>query len=244
MTKQLRLFRDEIAPSIQLSDQKLPNKREGAAARAFARKLSPRVRLTEEPVIVGMLGLTGSGKSAVAREFAEHIGGTVLAHDEICLELRRRHASYEGGNDILRIVALGIIHLGGNAVIDSDLIEAHDRRALRTMCRRLGIRLVFVRTHADLDTILKRALPTDYLSGEYQNVVPLRKQADVGHEDAFIKLNKMMVHLPKHYRIDCNRRHRRLIIKAPPRNLLADIDTTKFNEWRMEVAKCVRRHLK
>lgn len=244
MTKQHELFKDELSPVVEIADRKLPNKRDGAAARAFARKIHPRVRATKEPVIIGMLGLPGSGKSTVAREFAEHIGGTVLEYDKICFELRSRGASYEGANDILRIVALGIIRAGGNAVIDSDLIESSDREILRTMCRRLRIRVGFVRTHAGLDTIVKRLLPTDYQSADYQNVVPLRKQTESGAEDVFVKLNRMLVHLPMHYRIHSECQHRRFIIKNVPCELFADIDTTSLGKWRREVEGCVRRLLK
>ncbi len=112
------------------------------------------------------------------------------------------------------------------------------------MCRRLGVRLVFVRTYAGLDVVLKRILPTDFLSDGYQNVVPLRKQADVGSEDVFVKLLKMLVNIPKHYRIHSEYRHRRFIIKKASRTLLVDIDTTKWNEWRREVERCVKQNFK
>ena len=84
--------------------------KELAAQKSFLTKLGViQKRKTDEPVIVAMIGLTGSGKSSVAQEFAKHIGGTVIEGDEIRIELRKQGERYDRARALAENIALEVV---------------------------------------------------------------------------------------------------------------------------------------
>ncbi|MEK7536926.1 MAG: AAA family ATPase [Patescibacteria group bacterium] len=90
------------------------------AQNAYLAKLEVNQRKTKKPVVVGFLGLVGSGKSSVAKDLVRHIGGTVVEGDAIRVCLRKEGERYKYVRQIAENVALEVLKQGGNVVFDSD----------------------------------------------------------------------------------------------------------------------------
>src|SRR3989338_4896238 len=137
-------------------------KKERAAQDAFMAKLDIKKRKTEKPVIVAVIGLVGSGKSSVAQELAKHIGATVIESDEIRVELRKLGEGYEMPHVIAENIAIEVVKQEGNVILDSDFVDEKKRASIREKARKVGVRLVFVRTRCDLDVMVGRVLAANY----------------------------------------------------------------------------------
>lgn len=235
MSRQLGLFGEMKLVVGGLADNEGLNKLETLAMEAFARKLVLREHKTRLPIAIAMMGLTGSGKSTVAPEIAERIGAVLIDYDNISLELRSRGASYEGADEIALAVASALLSGDHSVVLDSDFASPHRRGNLRKGIREAGFRLDFVRTYADVGTIIARLMRAGYheASGG-ADVIPIRHQEGVGSKNAVVKIEEMWRRTGAHYqRVDGA--EGRWVIKNPPCQLLADIDTTRFNVLRREV---------
>ena len=108
---------------------------------------------TKKPVVVALIGLIGPGKILVAEEFSKQIGATIIDESVIRVELRKQKASYERTCAIAENVAIGIAEKGGNVVLNFNAIDMNNRVILRAEAKKAGIRLVFVRTYCDPETV-------------------------------------------------------------------------------------------
>lgn len=215
--------------------------KEFAAQKNFLAKLKVEKRKTSKPVIVAMIGLVGSGKSSVAREFARHIGATVVEGDEIRVELRKQDEYYEGARKIAENAALGIIEKGGNVVLDSDHIDAKRRASLREKARKAGVRVVFVCTYCDFDVMVGRVLSVNYRNSvvDFFGGASSKWQGSEQSKGVVVKVREMWRRTPHHYRWE-NKNGGRWVIRKPPCVVLADIDTTNPDVWMKNVEVCAR----
>lgn len=218
--------------------------KEQAAQKSFLSKLVMEKRNTESPVIVAIIGLVGSGKSSVARELARHINATVIGGDDIRIELRKQGERYERARAIAENAALEVVKKGGNAILDSDFIDAKKRASLRKKARKANVRLVFVRTHCDLDVMVGRVLSATYHNrvDDFFGGAKSKWQGSEQSKGAAVKVREIWRRTPHHYRW-VNQGGGQWIIKKPPCTVLADIDTTNPDSWKLEVVKCARKLL-
>ena len=119
-------------------------------------------RRTKKAVVVGFLGLVGSGKSSVAQELARQIGGVVIEGDAIRVQLRKVGEKYFYVRQIAENVALEILKRGGNVIFDADFDDTNKRASLKAKITKVGARLLFIRTYADPEVILGRMLSASY----------------------------------------------------------------------------------
>ena len=140
-----------------------------------------RQHKTENPIVVALVGLVGSGKSETAQALAERIGATVIENDQIRIELRRQKAtSYNRAWAIAENIAVEIVGRGGNVILDSDFVDERKRASLREKTRKAGVRLVFVRTVCDFDVMSQRIReddPGDFFNSAGSKSTPLRLAA-------------------------------------------------------------------
>ena len=127
MLNQLQEFFLACIIGLMVHKRETLTKKELAAQEAFMTKLAIKQRMNAKPVIVGMIGLVGSGKSSVAQELARQIDGTVIEGDAIRIELRKQGEQYERARAIAENAALDVVRQGGNAILDSDFIDAKKR---------------------------------------------------------------------------------------------------------------------
>lgn len=244
MFKRLTEFILPCIIGIMVHKRETLTKKERAAQDAFMAKLNIKKRKTEEPVIVAIIGLVGSGQSSVARELAKHIGATVIEGDAIRIELRKQGERYEKAHAIAENVTLEIVKRGGNVILDSDFVDEKKRASLREKVRKAHERLVFVRTRCDLDVMVGRARAATYRDrvDDFFGGASSKWKGAEQSKGAVVKIREMLRRTPHHYRWE-NKGGGRWIIKKPPCAVLADIDTTDPDEWKREVERCAKRLL-
>jgi len=195
-------------------------------------------RPTPRSVIVGLVGVVGSGKSSVAYELSKLIGAVVVESDEIRLALRATKESFDNVRLIARNVALTLADCGINVVLDSDFIDAKKRADLRKPAKALGFPVYFVCVYADLDVMIGRMV-SERCGNDFFAGAPSDWHGS--YKGSVVKIREMIRRLPLHYHW-INEGGGRWEIKKPPCKVLADIDTGAEG-WREEVKKCAERIL-
>lgn len=215
------------------------------AQESFVAKLDIKKRKTEEPVVLAILGLVGSGKSSVAQELAKHLGATVIEGDAIRVELRKQAEAYKYVRQIAEDATLEVIKRGGNVVLDSDHTDDKKRASLREKVRKAGVRFVFVRTYADPDVMLGRMLAASYRKSPddfFGGAKTTWREGNEQQTGAVIKIKEAWRRTPHHYRW-VNEGGGKWVLKKFPFAVFAEIDTTDSDSWKREVEKCAKRLL-
>ena len=219
-------------------------KKEQAAQNAFMAKLDIKKRKTDRPLVVAVIGLVGSGKSSVAQELAKYIGANVIGGDDIRIELRKQNERYEHSRAIAENAAIEIVKQGGNIIFDSDFVDEKKRASVREKARKAGVRLVFVRTHCDLDVMVGRVLTATYHNrvDDFFGGAKSKWQGSEQSKGAAVKVREMWRRTPHHYAW-VNQGGGKWVLKKFPFAIFAEIDTTDSNSWKREVERCAKQLL-
>lgn len=226
---------------LMVSSKRILNTKECIAQEAFMRKIYSVRSYTildkiKKPLVVAMIGVVGSGKSSVSREFAKYLKTTIIENDAIRIELRKLGEGYERVWAIAENAAVEIAKLGGSVVLDSDFVDEKKRASLREKVRKTGARLVFVRTHCDFDVMSERIRTND--PGEFFNdAKSLSKASDNGKD---VKMRELLRRIPLHYRW-LNQGVGKWVLKKFPFAIFAEIDTTDTATWKEEVEKYAKK---
>lgn len=200
---------------------------------------------TNKPIIVALLGLVGSGKSTVSRELAKHIGANVIEADDIRIELRKLGERFERTRAIAENVAFEVIQQGGNAILDSDFVDARKRASIREKARLAGVRLVFIRTYCDLDVVVGRILTAGYRNSEddFFGGASSQWKGSEQSKGAAVKIREMWRRTPNHYRW-FNKDGGRWILRTFPVVFFEEINTTDETKWKHTIAQCAEKIIK
>jgi len=198
-------------------------------------------RKTKKPVILAMVGLVGSGKSAIAKELAKLIGAKVIESDRIRVELRKAGKSYEGVQKIAEDTVRKIIKQGGNVVLDADFVNPKKRADLRKQAKKLGAKLLFIRTYADPDIMIGRVTTARYRDNkeDFFGGASSIWHASEQSKGAAVKIREMWRRTPHHYRWE-NKEGGRWVLKKLPFALFSEIDATDTKHWKVEVKKLAK----
>lgn len=147
----------------------LPEDREGARASAgrYFRLAARYARAPRPPALIAVLGLSGTGKSTVARLVSELTGFPVYSSDVLRKEIARREGVVDPrrlyGAELgrrtyqtLRERAARRIASGGGAVVDATFQDDDERGRLAELAARSGVPLVLLECTAEEATIRKR----------------------------------------------------------------------------------------
>jgi predicted kinase len=213
--------------------------REWIAKERFLTKLPLRSKRTEGPLIIAIVGLVGSGKSFVADRLAEQIGATVIEGDGIRIQLRRLKESYEKTRAIAEDIAIEIINRGSNVILDSDFVDFYKRASLREKARQAGVRVIFIRTHCDIDIALGRMITAPFHDND-DDFFGGAKSAWKGSEQskgAVVKIREMWRRTPHHYTW-VNQRVGRYELRKFHFPIFATIDTTDSDSSKQQIEEC------
>ena len=213
--------------------------KEMAAEINYLGRLEVKRGRTVTPVIIAMIGLVGSGKSSVARELARHIGGVVVEGDGIRVELRKLDEKYDSVRLIAENIAINVAGHGNHVILDSDFIDEKKRASIREKMRKAFIRLVFIRTHCDPDVMMGRILAAEYEDSPDDFFGGASSMWSGPHKGAIVKWREMDRRKPQHYRW-VNEVGGRWVLRTPPFQLAADIDTTNEAQWKLAVARLAK----
>ncbi|MER3438274.1 MAG: hypothetical protein C4346_12195 [Chloroflexota bacterium] len=132
--------------------------------------IATRAALTVRPVLIIMTGLSGTGKSVVARALADALGAALFASDAVRKELAgvRGHAPAAWGEGIYqrawtertyqRLVELARVSLANRqpVILDATFLESAYRHLAVQVARESGVPLVIVETRCDEDVVVER----------------------------------------------------------------------------------------
>lgn len=187
-------------------------------------------RKTTAPIIIGMIGIVGSGKTSVAEVLAETLGAVLISGDDIRVKLRKEKERYEGTRKIAEDLAVEALKLGGNVVIDSDFIDEKKRSSLIAKAKKVRARVLFVRVFADPDVIIGRIMANP-ANDFFRGASSVWKGDSAGN---VVKLREFWRRTPRHFtwrdRTGGEWRPKKL-----PVRLLADVNTSDEAVWRQQV---------
>jgi predicted kinase len=211
--------------------------KEASVQEAFLANLEVPESKTKKPVIVGLVGLVGSGKSSVALELAKQIGGVAIEADAIRVLLRKQDERYERARAIAENIALEMVTRGGSAIIDSDFVDREKRAILKEKAKLVGANVVFVRVHCDFDVMVGRALQADYCNEKddfFGGASSGWSGSSEQSKGAVVKAREMWRRTPRHYRW-LDEGGGKWVLRKLPFAVFAEVDTTDEERWKEEV---------
>ncbi|MFA6429626.1 MAG: AAA family ATPase [Patescibacteria group bacterium] len=217
------------------------NKKERLALEAFSHDLTFPPRRTDSPLIVCMVGLVGSGKSLVARLLAEHIGAVALNADIIRMYMRKEGLGFDRARLLAEITAHRALDQGSNVVMDSDHIDAAKRASVLARAKKMGVRVVFVRTVCDLDIAFGNIMKEDYNHEDgpfFRDAASPWKDPSVS-AGAVVKMREMHRRTWLHYDLRRSGGGQWVLKRTLPFPVFATIDTGKPH-WQEELANTAK----
>lgn len=193
-------------------------------------------RKTKKPLVIGIIGLIGSGKTTIAKELAHLIGATIVSGDGIRICLRKEKEKYDNVRLIAENVAMEIINKGGNVIIDSDFIDQKKRVSLKEKTKKVGAKVVFIRTYADIDVMIGRIFKANY-ENVPENFFGWASSSYQGeNKGAVVKEREMICRILSHYNaVNIGNGRYKFGLKELPFKVFAAIDTSIENKWRQEI---------
>lgn len=199
-------------------------------------ELTPR--RTKKPVIVGIIGLIGSGKTTIAAGMSPLIGAAVVSGDGIRILLRKEKEKYDNSRLIAENMASEIINKGGNVIIDSDFIDQKKRVSLKEKAKKIGAEVIFIRTYADLDVMIGRIMDVDYknIPEDFFGGASSAWQGE--NKGVVVKEREMICRILSHYNaVNIGNGRYKFKLKKLLFKVFAEIDTTNENKWKEEIKK-------
>lgn len=216
-------------------------KKESAVQKALMNKFNVIKRKTKKPVIVALVGLVGAGKSSVAKELAVHIGAVCIEGDKIRVELRKCGARFEKTRAIAENIAVEVIKLGGNVILDSDFADEKKRASIRERARKIKTRLIFIRVFCDFDVMTGRVLTAQYRNNDndFFGGDSSKWKGSQQNRGAVVKIREMWRRTPLHYRWS-NQGGGVWILRKFSHAFFAEIDTTVTALWKQKMKGCAK----
>ena len=215
--------------------------KERRAQDEFIKTLKVVPRKTKKAVVIAIVGLVGSGKTSVAKEFARLLPALIIEGDDIRVQLRKQNERYEGARKIAENATLKVIEQGGNVILDSDHIDQKKRASLREKIKQTGAKLIFIRTHTDYDVMAGRAINVEYplSKDDFFGGAGLKSKWKGNNPGAVVKLREMWRRTPNHYLWE-NKVGGRWVLRNLPFKVFATVDTTDENKWKAEIQKIAK----
>lgn len=201
------------------------------------------MKAARKPVLVGMVGLVGSGKSTVAKELARHLAATVVWQDGVRLALRKQNGSYKTAEvDRLADAALAAaLSIGGNAIDDGDAVSPRNRKRLAALAKRNGARLFFIRVVCNPDKAFGRIVAAR--ADPYFSEATSPFQGSARTKSAAIKFRELWRRTPLHYVWSIPRESSRWTLKRLPHRFAGIVDTSSPS-WKRDISHIARKILK
>lgn len=191
----------------------------------------------QQQTVIAMVGLVGSGKGEVAQVLARELGAVLIATDDVRIMLRKQKVKYTHVREIVNELVKEVLSQGGNAVINSDFVEADKRNTLSKIAKDAQARVYFVRTSLEHDTMLGRIMTDSYSAGDFfGGATTLWKGKNKG---AVVKMREMWRRTPNHY--FWNSEEGGHWVKKSMAFVYAEIDTTDAKKWKHEVKQLAGR---
>lgn len=200
-------------------------------------------RKTKKPIILGIIGLIGSGKTTIAEEISPLIGASVISGDNIRVCLRKEKEKYDNARLIAENVASEVVNKGSNVIIDSDFIDQKKRVSLKEKAKKVGAKVIFIRTYADFDIMIGRIMDAKYenISDDFFEGSSSSYQGK--NKGAVVKERERICRILSHYNaINMGNGRHKFELKKLPFKVFAEIDTTDEKDWR-QMVRTIAKHI-
>lgn len=201
----------------------------------FLKNLKIKPRKTASPIIIGMIGTVGSGKTSISKEIEKLADFTPIEKNYIRVLLREYGPGFDvkPTNQILSKAVEKVINEGGNAIIDMDFAETETRERLEKEAKKLGAKVFYIRTFTEPDTLFKRLIKAKYNPKKTLFKTPEEAIREMWRQDA------------KHYTSSKSSKGKgwtgwsKNLKKFQLKKLIGEIDTTA--EWKKELEKIIQK---
>ena len=218
-------------------DDSLPKKEQSILSK-LQKRLSIKKRKTDMQLVIGMVGLVGSGKSDVAVKLAPKIGATVIESLDIFRELQKAKLGYDHKRHIERLLTLYVLEQGGSVILTSDHIDLEKRQTIERLADAMDARYEFIRTHADLDVMMGNIADAAY--GKEDFFVNATSSWPGKRVGAVVKAREMARRIPYHYSWS-EENGGEWKLKRPLLELCCEIDTGTKKSFDAGIALCVEK---
>lgn len=152
--------------------------------------------------IIGIIGLVGSGKSAIARILASELPGIIVEGDAVRVMLREAGASYDRTWKICENIAIAAAGSGAHVVLDADYFAAEKRASLNHASKDAGIYALYLRTFCDFDVMIGRMITASYPENSFFGGASTQWQGTADQRGAVVKIRELIMRLPSHYKME------------------------------------------
>lgn len=192
-------------------------------------------------IVIGMVGLVGSGKSSIARVLAKHLKANVIDGNAIFVQLRKEKIDYSGARNIAEALVREYLKRGRSVVIDSDFIDAKKRSELVRGAKKFGARVMFVRVYVNPDVAIGRMMTARYRNqpDDFFGGAATKWHGKPQKRGAVVKIREMLRRTPHHYRWS-EKGGGTWMLKNPP-FVDFSVDTTDGKTWKQQVREIARK---
>lgn len=194
--------------------------------------------------IIGIIGLVGSGKSAIARILASEFPGIIVEGDAACVMLREAGASYDRAWKICENIAIAAAGSGAHVVLDADYFAAEKRASLNQAAKDAGVDVLYLRTICDMDVMIGRMIMASYPEHSFFGGASTMWRGTLDQCGAVVKIRELIMRLASHYKMEKTKYPARY--QWMPRKFSFVhfvIDTTDEEKWSKKVKKIAKQIL-
>lgn len=126
-------------------------------------ELFPDPQLERPPVVLGIIGIPGSGKTTVARHLAERTSALIVQSNSVRYLIRKYNtehdSDYSWGENVsvvLHKVVSKLLALGEDIILDGGMLGNHHRDEMQKLVTANEASLKFLRIWIDLPVALQR----------------------------------------------------------------------------------------
>src|SRR3989344_9248570 len=103
-------------------------------------------RRTKTPVILAFVGITGSGKSTIAKALGKILGWKIIEKDAIRVKLREEGFGFtpEKTDKIYYALINNAVSSGRSVILSSNFAEKNKRKKLEKFARKNGARILYL----------------------------------------------------------------------------------------------------
>lgn len=206
---------------------------------ALLKRLKVSKHIGKKKVVIGLIGLVGSGKTVVAEDLAHALEATVVSGNVVRMALRKQKLGFDHAREIVFALTKETLFRGGSVVIDSDFAGPRKRNDIKKIVKDGGGTVYFVRTVRDFDVIIGGIVASRYGTKVNDLFAGASTTWKGKKKAAVVKLREMSRRTPHHYTWSKDGGGQ-WVQKTIP-DVYATIDTTKSALIPHQVRAVVRR---